>query len=389
MFISVLLRISTRHYGGGGEEPEHGKYLFPVLSQYICNFKNSPSRDSGSHLPHYLSRVDETKMADGRKRLGGWEYRRRAEEKLRKERQMLERTKKIQNFFAKDESRHVADSAMWASTPFEVPRLYPTLPEENAVRVSNENCDDLIEQNESSTTCTILPEDDAGIGDEGGRDEIGRGNQNTSSSPDEAPHTHLRFDGDDAEVRVGEDADTERREADLTIPTSPIAESCTYGTDPADWAVDERLRDFFAINGFPQNADSDFKKSRRVYQDQARHCTLKFFERKLQNGEISKRKWLIYSESKGSVFCGPCRLFSQTVSSITASEGFKDWKNANNYLQYHERSRSHTDAMIALQARSSKSNLNAILDVESVQERRYWTEVLKRVVIVARKLTSH
>lgn len=38
-------------------------------------------------------------MADGRKRLGGWKYKKKSEEKQRKQKEILERTKKIDSFF--------------------------------------------------------------------------------------------------------------------------------------------------------------------------------------------------------------------------------------------------------------------------------------------------
>lgn len=48
------------------------------------------------------------------------------------------------------------------------------------------------------------------------------------------------------------------------------------------------------------------------------------------NGELALRSWLVYSKSKGVVFCEPCRLFEKSLNKIQpVTEGYNDWKNAN------------------------------------------------------------
>ncbi|KAJ8931973.1 hypothetical protein NQ314_015071 [Rhamnusium bicolor] len=90
-----------------------------------------------------------------------------------------------------------------------------------------------------------------------------------------------------------------------------------YNPDPAKWILTERLIDYIA-----QNLKLDFKLTKRIFGDKARFLNKNDFIRKMANGEVKPRKWLIYSESTKKVFCGPCRLFS--ADATFAKEGVDD-----------------------------------------------------------------
>ncbi|KAF2891917.1 hypothetical protein ILUMI_14256, partial [Ignelater luminosus] len=117
----------------------------------------------------------------------------------------------------------------------------------------------------------------------------------------------------------------------------------TISRDPYLWELNEATRDFIATNGTSQNDDADFKNSKIIYNDKTRFCTKKLFKRILKNGEIRPRAWLTYSESKESVFCAPCLLFS--------SEGFHDWKNSQARVARHENSNYYKTCVSQLKAR--------------------------------------
>ena len=164
--------------------------------------------------------------------------------------------------------------------------------------------------------------------------------------------------------------------------------SFKFDKDPAKWVVNEELRNFISRRGFSQNADSDFKSSRRVYIDQTRFFSSNLCEKKLKNGEVTRRLWVIYSEAHGSIYCGPCRLFSDAPSSFAKGRGFNDWKNARVYMEKHETSMSHRESAIALKTRASGQDVHSELDESLTQEKRYWMEVLQRVVVIVRKLSE-
>jgi len=82
--------------------------------------------------------------------------------------------------------------------------------------------------------------------------------------------------------------------------------------------INEETKEYFAVNGFNQNFDrTNFIKSKRIYPklnkgiktSHIRYFSTELLETKLINGEKIKRSYLVYSESLGSIFCAPCRLF--------------------------------------------------------------------------------
>lgn len=83
--------------------------------------------------------------------------------------------------------------------------------------------------------------------------------------------------------------------------------------------------EYLVLNGVKQNMDIDFSSSKRQYADTTKFLSL--FSRKLPNGEIQPRPWLIFSKTKGTVFCAPCKLFKKS-GSLSNDEGYNDWKNA-------------------------------------------------------------
>lgn len=59
----------------------------------------------------------------------------------------------------------------------------------------------------------------------------------------------------------------------------------------------------------------------------------------MKNNEVMNRNWLVYSESKKSIYCRPCLAFG-TLKNKTQFEndGFNDWKNAERRVAKHENS---------------------------------------------------
>lgn len=269
-------------------------------------------------------------MADKRSRLNGYQYRKKAQEKGEKERTLLEQTARIDTFF--NESVPERPSNSCGAFLAYVPELYKA--------ISGERGDGIDEVNDSQVN--------------GGVSEESEGVY------------------------------------EVTLPIPPSSSSCSFkcDKDPAKWIVDDELRDFIAQNGYCQNANSDFKTSKRTYKDQTRYFSSALFERKLQNGEVSNRQWIIFSESIAVIDCVPCRLFSDANTCFGANQGFNDWKNEKACIEQDELSVSHKEAPMVLRARDPQKGLKVLLDSELAQERRYWRDVLERVVVIVRKSTS-
>lgn len=57
----------------------------------------------------------------------------------------------------------------------------------------------------------------------------------------------------------------------------------------------------------------------------------------LPNNETVNRSWLVYSRSKDCVFCFCCKLFLQSVTTISfVSQGYCDWQHVSACLRTHE-----------------------------------------------------
>jgi len=51
-------------------------------------------------------------------------------------------------------------------------------------------------------------------------------------------------------------------------------------------------------------------------------------EKRLHNGEVVKRQWLMYSIPKGNFFCLPC-ILSVSLAELTPCQGNNDWLNSD------------------------------------------------------------
>ena len=76
---------------------------------------------------------------------------------------------------------------------------------------------------------------------------------------------------------------------------------------------------------------------------------------------------------------------STTDSKLTI--GLNDWKHAHEIVSSHENSKQHLDAMAALCARKSSSQIDSDLVKQYESEVSYWQEVLRRIVSVVKFLS--
>lgn len=112
--------------------------------------------------------------------------------------------------------------------------------------------------------------------------------------------------------------------------------------NPANWIINEEIINHIIDHGIKQNLqNSQFLNSKRLVpgtSSRYRYLSLNLFKRTLVNGEIENRDYLVYSESTGSVYCVPCRLFGNLVP--IAQEGWSDWKHPERVTD-HENTNDH------------------------------------------------
>ena len=157
-----------------------------------------------------------------------------------------------------------------------------------------------------------------------------------------------------------------------------------YSNDPAEWTLTADLIDHFVQNpplhGLSNN--QDLSTSVRYYESKKRYVRQDFFLRKLANGELVARDWLIFSQSTGKVFCYVCKLFQSSNKDPLIKDGFNDWKNAHSRLSAHERSECHTTSIKNAHENAKSRRIDASIAHRLQMEQRYWREVLKRIVAV-------
>ena len=163
-----------------------------------------------------------------------------------------------------------------------------------------------------------------------------------------------------------------------------------YSNDPAEWTLTADLIDHFVQNpllhGLSNN--QDLSTSVRYYESKKRYVRPDFFLRKLANGELVARDWLIFSQSIGKVFCYVCKLFQSSNKDPLIKDGFNDWKNAHSRLAAHERSECHTTSIKNAHENAKSRRIDASIAHQLQMEQRYWREVLKRIVAVIKHLSS-
>ncbi|CAH2283889.1 Hypothetical predicted protein [Pelobates cultripes] len=175
--------------------------------------------------------------------------------------------------------------------------------------------------------------------------------------------------------------------ATCSYDTSLSTSSTGVSSDPAEWVLNDCNRDHVAKHGIIQSENLDFTQSRRLYADHSRLLTKHLFEKENFNGEKQKRSYLVYSKSKGVVFCAPCRLFG--CKSRLAESGFNDWKNGTVRLNEfdHERSAEHKSCVLSLKSRAcTQGRIDESLTKQRSDEIQYWRNVLKRVVAAVKAL---
>ncbi|XP_074267755.1 uncharacterized protein LOC141591337 [Silene latifolia] len=128
--------------------------------------------------------------------------------------------------------------------------------------------------------------------------------------------------------------------------------------------------------------------------DNNRHFKDGYFSRKMNNGEISDRKWLVYSKHVDKVFCFCCKLFrSITNKSLLANDGLRDWKRIIERLKQHENSTEHMSNMFTWNetrvrldtCETIDKNLQEII----MKEKNRWRQVLLRIFSAVKCLATH
>ncbi|XP_045023811.1 zinc finger MYM-type protein 5-like [Daphnia magna] len=147
---------------------------------------------------------------------------------------------------------------------------------------------------------------------------------------------------------AGPDPDTENNpdilkisNLDITVFVEKVSTEGSFDAkDPATWPtiINEDLRQTLVKKGFRQIKNFEYPSN-----EKKRRFNERFFIRRMPNGEMVPRKWLMYSVSADSLFCFCCKLFSNESTSWT-KRGFDDWTHTSTALEKHEKNQKHLKA---------------------------------------------
>ncbi|XP_055496017.1 uncharacterized protein LOC129699943 [Leucoraja erinacea] len=148
--------------------------------------------------------------------------------------------------------------------------------------------------------------------------------------------------------------------------------------DPAPWPdmMNQSVRDYLVKKGPPTIIVEFFPKN-----DSGSHFSKFHCKRKLPNGEIVERPWLIYSVPSDKIVCYYCKLFDNNAAIALASCGFNNWLNIHTRLAEHENSKKHLQAMLScceLQQRlSTEKNYAKVVEKLIRQEATRWHQAFR------------
>ncbi|XP_037747527.1 LOW QUALITY PROTEIN: zinc finger MYM-type protein 1-like [Chelonia mydas] len=116
------------------------------------------------------------------------------------------------------------------------------------------------------------------------------------------------------------------------------------------------------------------------------------YYKRLSNGEIVNRWWLVYSKCKDAVFCFPCKLFNSCNFKIKTM-GINNWKNLSHILPQHEKAQHHNESMHKWCELSVRLKNQTTLDAQNQRllelEKQHWRRVLERLLSIVEYLSTN
>jgi hypothetical protein len=162
--------------------------------------------------------------------------------------------------------------------------------------------------------------------------------------------------------------------------------------DPGNWDnLDNKARDILIDKGPIRDEGLEFP-----LDDASRHFSYAQYCRKLSNGELQDRKWLVYSKHVDEVFCFCCKILKcSTRNSLSSLDhnGCRNWRNISTKLREHENSVEHiqnVNKQNELKTRMRKEEtVDKDLQKQINKEKEHLRQVLLRIIATVKFIGKH
>ncbi|XP_054831509.1 zinc finger MYM-type protein 5-like [Eublepharis macularius] len=164
-------------------------------------------------------------------------------------------------------------------------------------------------------------------------------------------------------------------------------------SDPSTWPAANKIDDktlYFLTEMVATQAEKYPNCVHFMSTERQNRClTSSMWYKQLPNGEKAKRSWLIYSKTENALFCAPCKLFLDVVStsgtlSALQTTGFTNWKKIPEKLPQHESSSVHKVCIVKwktlLKTIKSCSGVSKALEIAIEAEKQKWTQIIHIVI---------
>lgn len=199
-------------------------------------------------------------------------------------------------------------------------------------------------------------------------------------------------DTSDSEADPQESQDTDTSDPPTApSPTEVAAEDAGVEIfkDPAQWpqVLTDKIKMCILEIG-----PSQLKNITFPLDDSNRSFSTTYYHKKLSNNENVPRTWLVYSKSNNSVFCFCCKLFKVSDNVFNDDKGYTDWRHLSQNLDRHEKSKGHFESVkkwVELKKSIEKCRTVDSVNQNLIQlETKRWTSVIERIICAIQYLAG-